>query len=84
NLEHIQKIVDRIDNSIAHILGLEEKVVEHLQIIVRIMAERRIARTLEAKPEAVKGEGEPRIKPLKRLEKETAKEPTVPLNKFIT
>lgn len=48
------------------------------------MAERRIARTLEAKPEAVKGEEEPRIRPPKKLEKEPSKEPTIPLDKFLT
>ncbi|MEM0488710.1 MAG: TaqI-like C-terminal specificity domain-containing protein [Candidatus Bathyarchaeia archaeon] len=84
NLKHVQKIVDKIDNSIAYILGLEEKFVEHLRIIVKIMAERRIARTLEAKPEAVKGEEEPRIRPPKKLERERSKEPTVPLDKFLT
>ncbi|MEM3578431.1 MAG: N-6 DNA methylase [Candidatus Bathyarchaeia archaeon] len=84
NLEYVQKIIDKIDNSIARVLGLEEKFVEHLRIIVKIMAERRIARTLEAKPEAVKGEEEPRIRPPKKLEKEPSKEPTVPLDKFLT
>ncbi|MEM4713146.1 MAG: N-6 DNA methylase [Candidatus Bathyarchaeia archaeon] len=84
NLEYVQKIIDKIDSSIARVLGLEEKFVEHLRIIVKIMAERRIARTLEAKPEAVKGEEEPRIRPPKKLEKEPSKEPTVPLDKFLT
>jgi len=83
NLEFIQKIVDEIDNSVACILGFEEKNVEHLRKIVKIMAERRIARTLEAKPEAVKGEEEPRIRPPKKSEKEPPKEPTVPLDKFL-
>jgi len=84
NLEYVQKIIDKIDGSIARVLGLEEKFVEHLRIIVKIMAERRIARTLEAKPEAVKGEEEPRIRPPKKLEKEPSKEPTIPLDKFLT
>jgi hypothetical protein len=73
----------QIDDGIARILGLEGKNVEHLRKIVQIMAERRVARTLEAKPEAVKGEEEPRIRPPKKSEKEPSKEPTVPLDKFL-
>ncbi len=68
-LKYVQKIVDEINSSIACFLGLEKKFVEHLRMIVKIMAERRIARTLEAKPEAVKGEEEPRIRPPKKPEK---------------
>ncbi|MBS7612455.1 N-6 DNA methylase [Candidatus Bathyarchaeota archaeon] len=84
NLEYIQKIVDEINSSIACFLGLEKKFVENLRMIVKIMAERRIARTLEAKPEAVKGEEEPRIRPPKKPEKGSSKEPAVPLDKFLT
>ncbi|MGB9694098.1 MAG: hypothetical protein ACPLYF_04575, partial [Fervidobacterium sp.] len=83
NLKYIQKIVDEIDNSIARILGLEEEAVEHLRKIVKIMAERRISRTLEAKPEAVKGEEEPRIRPPKKPEKASLEDKTVRLDRFL-
>ncbi len=83
NLEYIQKIIDKIDNNIACVLGLEEKFVEHLRKIVKIMAERRISRTLEAKPEAVKCEEEPRIRPPKKPEKTLAEDKTVQLDRFM-
>ena len=47
------------------------------------MMKRRLQRAEEAKPEAIKGEEEPRIKPPKKLEKKSSKEPTVPLDKFL-
>jgi hypothetical protein len=47
------------------------------------MADRRIARTLEAKPEAVKGEEEPRIRPPKKPEKISEEDKTVQLDRFM-
>jgi hypothetical protein len=61
----------QIDDGIARILGLEGKNVEHLRKIVQIMAERRVARTLEAKPEAVKGRGRATNKTAKKVGKGT-------------
>jgi hypothetical protein len=83
NFEFIQEIIDEIDDSIARILRLEEKIIEHLRKIVKIMAERRISRTLEAKPEAVKGEEEPRIRPPKRIEKAAEKRLDAQLDMFL-
>ncbi|MBS7632538.1 hypothetical protein KEJ15_02800 [Candidatus Bathyarchaeota archaeon] len=79
----IQPVVNEIDASIAKILGLERNFVEYLQTLVKVLAERRISRTVEARPETVKGEEEPRIRPPKKLERTHQKDESIPLDKFM-
>ncbi|MHA1722950.1 MAG: N-6 DNA methylase, partial [Candidatus Baldrarchaeia archaeon] len=81
NLEMLQPIVNKIDTYIAKIMGLQEEFVKNLQAVIRILAERRISRTMHARPEAIKGEEEPRLKPPKKPEK--PKEKIIPLDNFL-
>jgi hypothetical protein len=84
NLEKLQPIVEEIDASVAEILRLKKTFVKKLRTVTQILAERRISRTLRARPEAVKGEEEPRIKPPEKKEREIKKEePSTPLTKWI-
>jgi hypothetical protein len=67
-LEKLQSIIDEIDASVAKMLGLGNELAENLRTVTKILAERRISRTRRARPEAVKGEEEPMIKPPRKKE----------------
>lgn len=84
NLEKLQPLVDEIDMRIADILKLKRELLEKIRKIVRILSERRISRIKKARPETVKGEEEPRIKPPEMKERKIKKEePSTPLTKWM-
>jgi len=83
NLEIIRPIVDAINASVVEVLGLEKDFIEYLRSLVKILAERRISRIMEAKPEAIKGEEEPRIRPPKKLKRAKREDTSIPLDRFI-
>ncbi|MEM3387406.1 MAG: N-6 DNA methylase [Nitrososphaerales archaeon] len=86
--ENIEKlwdtVIEKIDVEITRILKLPKELAKTAKIMANAMMKRRLQRAEEATPEAIKGEEEPRLKPPKKLEKETAKETTLPLDKFTT
>lgn len=82
-LETLQPIISEIDKCCANILGLENEFAENLRKIVEVLSERRISRTAQAAPETVKGEEEPRIRPPKKAERISTKDPSAPLDKFM-
>lgn len=83
-LEKLQPIVEEIDASVAQILRLKKTLVESLRAVTQILAQRRISRTRRARPEAIKGEEKPRIKPPKKKERKLKrKEPSAPLTRWI-
>ncbi|MEM2169907.1 MAG: N-6 DNA methylase [Candidatus Bathyarchaeia archaeon] len=86
--ENIEKlwdtVIEKIDMEIMRILKLPKELAKTAKIMAKTMMKRRLQRAEEAAPEAIKGEEEPRLKPPKKLEKEPVKEPTVPLDKFMT
>ena len=83
NLEKLQCLVDELDINIADILGLERKLLEKLRKIVRNLYERRISRKETARPEILKGEEEPRIKPPQRRKKPKKEELHKPLTRWM-
>lgn len=84
NLEKLQPLVDEIDRRIVGILGLKRELLEKIRKVVGILSERRISRTEKARPETVKGEGEPKIRPPKKKQRRKFKEePSMPLTKWI-
>jgi len=83
NLEIIQPIVDEINGSVAEVFSLEREFVEYLRSLVKILAERRISRIIEARPEAIKGEEEPRIRPPKKPKRTKKEDTSMPLDRFI-
>ncbi|MEM2005514.1 MAG: N-6 DNA methylase [Zestosphaera sp.] len=84
--ENIEKlwdtVIERIDIEVVRILGLPKELARTAKIMAKAMIERRLQRAKEAKPEAIKGEEEPQIKPPKKPKKETPKGSTIPLDKF--
>jgi len=83
NLEKLQPIVDEIDASVVEVLRLEKDLVEYLRSLVRTLTERRISRIMEAKPEAIKGEEEPRIRPPEKARRTKKEDTSIPLDRFI-
>jgi len=83
NLEKIQPIVDEINAHVAEVLGLKKDFVEYLRSLVRILTERRISRIAEARPETIKGEEEPRIRPPKKPKRAKKEDTSIPLDRFI-
>jgi type I restriction-modification system DNA methylase subunit len=73
--ENVEKlwdtVIDKIDVEITRILKLPKELAKTAKIMAKAMMKRRLQRAEEAKPEAVKGEEEPRIRPPKKAEKET-------------
>lgn len=68
-LEKLHYIYEKINSKIAKILNLDEEFIEEIKQVRRILLDRRIARTLMAKPESVKGEEKPKISPPKKRKK---------------
>ena len=83
NLKKLQPLVDEIDTKIAHILGLERGMLEKIRKLVGILSERRISRTKRARPETVKGEEEPKMKPPKKRKKPKKEELHKPLTRWM-
>lgn len=51
-------VIKEIDHMVAHALGASEVIAERLRTLVMAMMERRLARTGEARREALRGRGE--------------------------
>lgn len=83
NLDLLQSIVEEIDTYISEILGLTKEFVEKIQTIAKGLAERRVSRTMRARPESIKGEEEPKIRPPKKPKRIKENDPSVPLDRFI-
>jgi hypothetical protein len=83
NIVKLDPIVTEIDYEVANIIGLSKEVVELTRTLARALMERRLARITEARPEAVKGEEEPRIRPPRKPGRTTEKDPSLPLDRFI-
>lgn len=83
NLEKLQYLVDELDIKIADILGLNIKLLEKIRKTVRTLYERRISRKEKARPETVKGEEEPKIKPPKKRKKRGKEELHKPLTRWM-
>lgn len=85
--ENVEKLwddtVQKIDAEITRILKLPKGLSKSAKIMAQTMMKRRLQRVKEAAPEAIKGEEEPRIKPPKKSERTTAKDPSVQLDRFI-
>lgn len=82
NLEKIQPVVEEINAHIAEILGLKKDFVEYLRSLVKVLSERRISRIAEARPETIKGEEEPRIRPPKKPKRAKKEDTSIPLDRF--
>ena len=82
-IEKIQYIINEIDITISKLLMLKKDIVERIQKAVKIMLERRISRTKRARPESVKGEEEPRIKPPKKRKTKKPEEVHRPLTSWM-
>jgi len=78
------KVVNRIDLEIAKILNLTEKTTKEVRLLAKTMMERRLARAEEARPEAIRGEEAPRIKPPKDSQNNSKEDRlTQPLERFL-
>jgi len=83
NLERIQPIIDAINTTVAEILNIEKDIVQYLVSLVKVLADRRTSRIIEARPESIKGDEEPRIRPPKKTEKTRKEDTSIPLDRFI-
>jgi len=83
HLEELQPIFEELDFVISDILGLRKDLTERIQKIVKILSERRISRTERARPETVKGEEEPKIRPPKKRKRQRKEEPHRPLTRWM-
>jgi type I restriction-modification system DNA methylase subunit len=85
--ENVEKLWDsiilEIDNVVEEILKLPSGVGSIAKNIAMEMMERRVARTKGARPEAVKGEETPVVKPKKKKSRKKKKEASTPLNKWM-
>ncbi|MEM3013430.1 MAG: N-6 DNA methylase [Candidatus Bathyarchaeia archaeon] len=66
NIEKLRSVLDKINIEVADALFIEHELLERIKKAVRILSDRRISRTEKARPESVKGEEEPIIKPPKK------------------
>jgi len=82
-LEKLHFIYEKINSKIAEILNLDKKFMEEVKQIRRILSERRIARTIVAKPESIKGEEQPKIAPPKKSKRKKIDELNKPLTRWI-
>ena len=83
NLEKLQPFVDEIDMRIADVLGLKRELLEKIRKIVGVLCKRRISRTRKARPETVKGEEKPKIRPLKKRKRQKKEELHRPLTSWM-
>lgn len=82
-MEKILPVIAEIDKELAKILKLKANMAERIQNLAEILQERRISRAMEARPEAVKGEEEPRIRPPKKPKRAKKEDTSIPLDRFI-
>jgi methylase of polypeptide subunit release factors len=83
NINKLNPILEEIDYEVGKIIGVNEEITKATRTFTKALMERRFARIIEAKPEAVKGEEEPRLKPPKKPEKISAEDKTVQLDRFL-
>ena len=83
NLQKLEPMVDEIDYAVAGLLKLDKKMVEDIQFIVKKLAERRVARTQRARPENIKGEEAPKMRPPEKKKKIKKEETSTPLTNWI-
>ena len=83
NLKKLQPVIEEINEKISEILRLENTLLEKIKKISILLSERRIARTKRARPETVKGEETPRIKPPKRRRGRKSEEVHRPLTRWM-
>lgn len=83
HLEKLQPIFEKINAKVMDTLGLERELLEKTKKIRRILSDRRISRTERARPESVKGEEEPKIKPPKKRKAKKVEEVHRPLTRWM-
>lgn len=85
--ENIEKlwgnIIEKIDREVSRILNLPKALAKGAQVMSKSMMERRLSRTQKARPGAIKGDEEPRIRPPKKPERPPMKDTSVPLDRFL-
>lgn len=84
NLEKLQAIIENIDAIVAKALGLDKRFATDLRRLTRVLSERRVSRTIEARPEAIKGEEAPVIEPPKKPKRVKKEDTSVALDRFIS
>lgn len=83
-LKKLGKVIEEIDGRIVKILGLDENLAKEVRELIDVLSERRISRARRAKPETVRGEEEPRIRPpRKRGRKRKKGKPPTPLTEWM-
>jgi len=83
NLKKLQVIIENIDTIVDQALGLEKGFAAGLRRVTQVLSERRVSRTTEARPEAIKGEEVSIIKPPKKPKRAKKEDPSVALDRFI-
>jgi len=83
NIDKLSPVVKEIDDEVAKIIGMDQETVEATRALARSLMERRLARVIGAKPEAVKGPEEPRIRPPKKPKRAKKEDTSIPLDRFI-
>ena len=83
NLERLKSTLNEIDCYIANILGLPETLVTRAWEIAEALMDRRLSGAKVAKPESVRGEEEPKIKPPKERKKQKQEELSEPLTRWM-
>ena len=83
HLEKLQSVFKELDFAISEFLGLRKDLIERIQKVVKILSERRISRTKRARPETVKGEEEPKIRPPKKRKRQRKEELHKPLTRWM-
>ena len=83
HIKELQPIIEEINAKIAEMIGFKKPQLEKVKKVVRILSERRISRKERARPETVKGEEEPKIKPPKRRKRQKKEELHKPLTRWM-
>ena len=83
NLEKLKPIFNEIDRYVAGIVGLPEPLVSKAETIANALMDRRLSGAKMAKPEAIRGEEEPKIRPPKSSERPKEKTKDLPLEMFL-
>jgi len=76
-------VIAEIDYKVAEILGLPEALADMARQLAKTMMERRLARAEEARPGAIKGEEEPRLRRPRRTRRREEPVKEVPLDTFM-
>jgi len=84
NIEKLwDTVIDKIDVEITRILKLPKELAKTAKIMAKTMMKRRLQRTEEATPEAIKGEEISRLRPPQKSQRTQPKEPYLPLDRFL-